>query len=457
MYFTKIEIENIKCFGEKVTLDLTNTDGTISPWTLILGDNGIGKTTLLEALVWMSPVVESDHDKLEKEIGKPIAVVKPFIDDLFDDNSDFEHITSISNNDSLTSKIIAYISTSSDLRGARINHSIESFGIEFRTSKRENRFNLSLRRLEDVVLHKAKLPVFTPPHIFAYNASRHMEIKNLENSELLEPYSNLFSVSGALFDAQERLLNLHHASLEEYKENEVGDASRLLEKVKQLLVDLLPNLSKIEDIIIRASERLVLINMPSGLVPLNSLSLGYKTMLALAVDLANRMFPFDPNKIDPFFKLPAIVVIDEVDLHLHPKWQREIRAYFTKHFPNTQFICTAHSPVMAQSAEGDNICVVSRFENKVTVENRPNIVKGWKIGQIITNLFDISERSLETNDLINERRKLLDQNVMTEEDRQKLKLLDDRISKLPIETENQQLLDRIERLTKKVFKVDDTD
>ena len=58
IYFTELEVTNVRCFGKKQRLDLTAAGGGPAPWTLILGENGVGKTTLLECLSWMRPVQE---------------------------------------------------------------------------------------------------------------------------------------------------------------------------------------------------------------------------------------------------------------------------------------------------------------------------------------------------------------------------------------------------------------
>ena len=55
-YFLSLTVENIRCFGPKQTLDLSNKEGHPAPWTIILGDNGFGKTTLLQCLAALQPV-----------------------------------------------------------------------------------------------------------------------------------------------------------------------------------------------------------------------------------------------------------------------------------------------------------------------------------------------------------------------------------------------------------------
>ena len=56
IYFHSLELENVRCFGERQVLELTDDHGRLAQWTLLLGDNGVGKTTLLQCLAWMRPV-----------------------------------------------------------------------------------------------------------------------------------------------------------------------------------------------------------------------------------------------------------------------------------------------------------------------------------------------------------------------------------------------------------------
>lgn len=81
MYFASLEVENVKSFGGKQILDLRDSKGALSPWTLILGDNGVGKTTLLKCVAWMLPVELPENEKLRiaKRLfnrGVDLAIIK---------------------------------------------------------------------------------------------------------------------------------------------------------------------------------------------------------------------------------------------------------------------------------------------------------------------------------------------------------------------------------------------
>lgn len=439
MYFASLRIKNVKCFGDEQILDLKNNSGAISRWTVILGNNGLGKTTLLKCLVWMTITEEIDPDKKEQaKIPIDVTAVKPAIDGIEDE--EYEQLSRIG--EEVTSTIGAILTNGTMLGSIPKGEEIIDYSIEFKTIH---------GKLEEVKLpNLIPLKEYNAPIIYAYSASRHMELKNTDNGELFNPVSNLFSESGELYDATEQLLYQDHAALQE---NPRGRESALLEKMKNLISDLLPDVKSADDIMIYAKERKVKIKTEDGNIPLDSLSLGNKTMIAWSVDLALKMFSQNLESPSPLEE-PAVVIIDEIDLHLHPTWQRELKQILTNHFPNTQFISTSHSPFIAQSSEEDNLAVLQRnTNNQVIIENDPYIVKGWRIGQVITSdLFGVnSERSPEIADLEEKRREILDIiEPLGEQQEKELKDLNEKLENLiPLadNEEDQKLMEQIRKTT----------
>lgn len=97
-----------------------------------------------------------------------------------------------------------------------------------------------------------------------------------------------------------------------------------------------------------------------GLVPFNSLSDGFRNMTALVADIAHRAFRLNPHLENNAAVLSeGIVLIDEIDLHLHPKWQRRVVDDFRRAFPKLQFIVTTHSPFILQSVKNDEVIDVN--------------------------------------------------------------------------------------------------
>ena len=74
-----------------------------------------------------------------------------------------------------------------------------------------------------------------------------------------------------------------------------------------------------------------------------------KIIIAMVADIASRMAEGNPGIENPL-EASGVILIDEIDLHLHPKWQREILRKLHEVFPNVQFIVTTHSPIILQGA-----------------------------------------------------------------------------------------------------------
>ncbi len=101
-----------------------------------------------------------------------------------------------------------------------------------------------------------------------------------------------------------------------------------------------------------------------------------------------------PDSSNPLAEA-AIVLVDEIDLHLHPDWQRRIITHLGKYFPNTQFIVTAHSPLVVQSADEINLVVLRKDGEAVQIE-QPKIhsFKGWTVEEIMTDLMDLAGQTM---------------------------------------------------------------
>jgi hypothetical protein len=171
---------------------------------------------------------------------------------------------------------------------------------------------------------------------------------------------------------------------------------------------------------------------PDGWVRLRRLGFGYQSQIAWLVDFASRMFEIYPDSPDPLAE-PAVVLIDEIDLHMHPRWQRQLIGYLTDLCPNTQFIVTAHSPLVVQAAEGANIVLLRREGDHVVIDNDPDVLRNWRVDQILTSeLFGLeSARPPQIEAPLKERRDLLAKPKLTSRDRKRLAELEAQIGDLP--------------------------
>jgi hypothetical protein len=129
-----------------------------------------------------------------------------------------------------------------------------------------------------------------------------------------------------------------------------------LETVKAALADLLPgvSLSRID-----RRNRELLFDTQDGELPLGQLSDGYQNMAAWCGDLLYRITETYEDYKNPL-SARGLLLIDEVDLHLHPVWQRRLRQFLDAKLPNFQIVATTHSPLTAQQAGEDELYFLRR-------------------------------------------------------------------------------------------------
>ena len=124
---------------------------------------------------------------------------------------------------------------------------------------------------------------------------------------------------------------------------------------------------------------------------LDQLSGGYRIVLALAADLARRMVQGNPHLDDPL-KSEAVVLIDEVELHLHPAWQQRILGDLRQTFPNAQFIVSTHSPQVLTTVEPQRI-VELYWDGDRIADGEPAIATyGAEAGDVLSVVMGVKER-----------------------------------------------------------------
>ena len=106
--------------------------------------------------------------------------------------------------------------------------------------------------------------------------------------------------------------------------------------------------------------------------------------------MSKRLFDKFPESENPLEE-EAIVLIDEIDLHLHPQWQRDVISIVSKIFKNVQFIVTTHSPLVIQSLEEVNLYVLTRENEQVSVKRSPiTNFSGWTVEEILRDPMGLS-------------------------------------------------------------------
>ena len=166
-----------------------------------------------------------------------------------------------------------------------------------------------------------------------------------------------------------------------------------LEVVRRAIASMVPGAS--EPHVEHRPRRLVVsLELDSGepeTLALNQLSGGHRIVLAVAGDLARRMAHGNPHLEDPLSS-EAIVLIDEVELHLHPEWQQRVLPDLTRTFPNTQFIVTTHSPQVLTAVRPEQIVELARDDDRVVAGSAPAPTYGAEAGDVLFTVMRVDER-----------------------------------------------------------------
>jgi predicted ATP-binding protein involved in virulence len=152
-----------------------------------------------------------------------------------------------------------------------------------------------------------------------------------------------------------------------------GDSSPAIQVVKDAVLTCIPGAqdffhdTEYDELTIRLEKE--------GLVPFNSLSDGYRNMVAMVADIAHRTSRLNPHHgTEAARKTRGVVLIDEIDLHLHPKWQRRVVADLQRAFPELQFIASTHSPFILQSLRPGEVIDLDRsWGNDPAVSATPDV------------------------------------------------------------------------------------
>lgn len=146
------------------------------------------------------------------------------------------------------------------------------------------------------------------------------------------------------------------------------------------------------------------------LVPFSQLSDGYRNLVAMVADITWRASQLNPHYgADAARKATGIVLIDELELHLHPAWQRRVIDNLLDTFPNLQFVATTHSPQIIASARPEHTWLL--HEGKA---HRPGPVHGKDSNAILRDLMGVGERPQWMEELLERLARLLEAGALEE-------------------------------------------
>ena len=236
-----------------------------------------------------------------------------------------------------------------------------------------------------------------------YNVSNAIYLENLYaygthrgryNADPTEKYGfmSLFNNDLTLNSPEQWLKNL---KLEEEQESDNGIKTKIAtQQIEKILFDLLEK--KVETRI--EGSKVVFIEKGCEL-SIDQLSEGYRSIIIFVCDLLYRLHKNNSHNV---FNTKGVVLVDEIDQHLHLKWQRTIVSKLRKIFPNIQFIFTTHSPTIIQGASDDAIIFRTYRENGITKVSEPYYRKDLDhlmMNTLVTSsLFGLEDSRLDTDD-----------------------------------------------------------
>lgn len=249
----------------------------------------------------------------------------------------------------------------------------------------------------------------------AYGPYRRFEGGNPELEKLFEGPSfatlaahlSIFGEDVALTEPIKWLKQLNYRALEQDQ-----TSSDTLKNLKKLInsQDFLPHGTLLDSV---GSQGVFFKDGNGTTVAINQMSDGYRSVLSLTFELIRQLVRVYGSEAvfknieqgEMFIDLPGVVLVDEIDAHLHPTWQTRIGQWFLRYFPKLQFIVTTHSPLVCRAAEKGSIWRLAapgtnEESREITGPDRDRLIFGNVLDAYGTEVFgknvDISQSSVES-------------------------------------------------------------
>ena len=375
MYIDKVILKNIRGF-ENLEFQLGRGDGRYAGWTVFTGDNGAGKSTLLKAIAVAligrdvaRSLQPSFHRWIREGAGQQEAKIELMI---------------------LPEKGV-------DEFSGQGNTAYKKFpaSVILKNGSKDTAVELPASTGSKTTLVQRGLWAPASPGWFScgYGPFRRVfgasqEATRLMVSPTTERFVTMFQEAASLFEVDQWLRNLSHKKLEG-RSPESGEQLNLLLEI--LRDDLMPNQITVDRV---DSDGLWLKDRNGLQLAWGEMSDGYRAALALLADILRHLIAaygihgLAERGQDGKLKIvrSGVVMIDEIDAHLHPEWQREIGFWLKRHFPNIQFLVTTHSPIICQAADenglfvlpepgsGDRPRALTTDEYKIVIASRPDTI-----------------------------------------------------------------------------------
>lgn len=218
-------------------------------------------------------------------------------------------------------------------------------------------------------------------------------------------------------ETTKKLLEDHQNSLKVLKEklnNYYSVNSKTLHTIEDAIYSFLPGFSNLK---LQRAPLDLTVDKDNVSLSVLQLSQGEKSILALIADIARRLALLNSMSVNPLDG-SGIVLIDEIDLHLHPSWQQNIIPRLEKTFKNIQFIVTTHSPQVCHTIDSQNIWLLKNGQKFKAPKGVRGAISSW----VLENLFEVAQRPPEDKytKLLQEYKNLVFSEKYASEDARKL-------------------------------------
>lgn len=399
MKILKLRLQNIKCF-EEIEISFEGRKGDPRNWVLFVGNNGQGKTTVLRSLA-LGLCDEAGVDALRADLygeflrrGESEGCIEVCLKDGAADEKYTvkTRIKSDGIEESVSQKVFL---------GDRVSKKNGKAAKDF---KRDNIFAVS------------------------YGAGRPVTGKNsYDEYALVDSLYTLFNYEHSLWNPEIAASRVK-INTEDEEWEKLQDT---LEKVLMLEDD--------DEISLESTG--LHIKTRRGKDSFHTLSDGYKSLTSVVLDILcwNLIYKLEDFHVE---NLSGIFILDEIEQHLHPKWQRKIIKILSDQFPKVQFICSTHTPICALGLSDleceSRLFKVAHVNNHSEVEefDLAKEFRGYRADQILTsNIFDLADtRSVSVGDKLKEYRKiyLKEEDERSEEERKRLLKIEKELERLPM-------------------------
>lgn len=342
MNIKTLDIANFRCF--------TKAEMSFHPnFNLIVGINGMGKTAVLEALRIMAGSLFLKVDKVADRISSP-SISK---DDVRLASLEMQYpvnLTATADIPEFKDKSASGLSEMSEITWTR---SLETNG--GKTTSRNAKMMIKASEAMQASIRDTSSDIIIP--LIAYFSTERFKKEKRDigvepdGSRLKGYYNSMDSMTNVKF-----FLDIWYT--ETLWELQNGKTSQMLSAVKQAIKNCLENC---EDVYfdMKMQELVMRQNNPVRQLPYHMLSDGVRSMFAMIMEIAIRCYLLNPHLGEnASLATPGVVLIDEIDLHLHPEWQMRVVDDLQRAFPKIQFIASTHAPLVVGSlSKGKIICV----------------------------------------------------------------------------------------------------